>query len=146
MPDEPLENAAPVTEEELEERLSRPTAGVLRAVGALAGDIVVLGAGGKMGPSLCRMLRRALDQVGRADYVVAVSRFSTPGAEHALAEQGILTVRSDLADRDAVARLPEAPNVVYMAGQKFGTSSAPAVTWALNAVVPAIAAERYAGS
>src|SRR5918911_3120788 len=89
---------------------------------------------------------RALDALGRRDRVIAVSRFSSADAEHRFREAGIETIRCDLVDRTAVAALPDAPNVIFMAGQKFGTSDAPASTWAMNTVVPAITAERYAGS
>ena len=137
---------APASTEELEDLLSRPTAGVLRTLERTPGDLVVLGAAGKMGPSLSRMARRALDELGRTDRVIAVSRFSNPEAESDLRAAGIDTVRCDLTDRQAVAGLPDAPNVMFMAGQKFGTSESPTLTWVTNTVVPAIAAGRYAGS
>jgi nucleoside-diphosphate-sugar epimerase len=139
-------DAAPRDESELEERLSAPTTGVIDALRRSPGDIVILGAAGKMGPTLARMARRALDALGSGDRVIAVSRFSTPDAERWLREHGVDTIRCDLLDRAAVARLPEAPNVVFMAGQKFGTRGAPALTWAMNTLVPAICAERYASS
>jgi nucleoside-diphosphate-sugar epimerase len=138
--------APPATEQELDERLARPTPAVLAALERCPGDVVVLGAAGKMGPSLARMLRRALDELGSRGRVTAVSRFSSGSAEAELRNAGIDTVRCDLLDRAAVARLPDAPNVIFMAGQKFGTGDAPAITWAMNTVVPAIAAERFAGS
>ena len=136
----------PATEAELDDLLSAPTPGVLDTLRRFPGDVVVLGAAGKMGPTLARMLRRALDALERRDRVMAVSRFSSADAEHRLHAAGIETIRCDLVDRAAVAALPDAPNVVFMAGQKFGTSDAPAVTWVMNTVVPAIAAERYARS
>ncbi|HET7585539.1 MAG TPA: NAD(P)-dependent oxidoreductase [Gemmatimonadaceae bacterium] len=135
-----------LTEEELDERLSRPTPGVQRALERCPGDVIVLGAAGKMGPSLARMLRRAMDDAGSTSRVIAVSRFSAPAARKEMERQGIETIACDLLDRSAVARLPDAPNVIYMAGQKFGTTDAPAVTWMMNTVAPAIAAERYAGA
>jgi dTDP-4-dehydrorhamnose reductase len=134
------------SEAALEDALSAPSPGTLDALRSTPGDIVVLGAAGKMGPTLARMARRALDALGRRDRVVAVSRFSHATAERALHEHGIETLRCDLLDRNAVAALPDAPNVVFMAGQKFGTRDAPSATWAMNVVVPAIAAERYAAS
>ncbi|HKG90838.1 MAG TPA: NAD-dependent epimerase/dehydratase family protein [Gemmatimonadaceae bacterium] len=133
----------PRDEEELELMLSDPTPAVVEALRACPGDVVVLGAGGKMGPSLSRMLRRAAHDGRR---VIAVSRFGSPRARERLEGWGVETAACDLADRAAVARLPDAPNVVYMAGQKFGTRDAPAITWAMNTVVPAVCAERYAGS
>ncbi|HSJ62884.1 MAG TPA: NAD-dependent epimerase/dehydratase family protein, partial [Gemmatimonadaceae bacterium] len=136
----------PGTEDELEEALSRPTPEVVDTLRAAPGDVVILGAGGKMGPSLARMARRAADALGDERRVIAVSRFSDAGLQHALGADGVETIRADLLDRRAVDALPDAPNVVFMAGQKFGTRSDPAATWAMNVLVPAAAAERYAGA
>ncbi len=133
---------APRSEEDLEEALSRPAPDLAAGLASAPGDIVVLGAGGKMGPSLARMARRA-DPARR---VVAVSRWSSHAAESALQASGVETMRADLLDPRALAALPDAPNVVFMAGQKFGTSGSPATTWAMNAAVPAFVAERYAGA
>jgi len=127
---------------ELDERLSRPTDGVLEVLRQLPGDLLVLGAGGKMGPTLAMMARRALDGRHR---VVAVSRFREEGLRDRLEAAGITTIVADLLDPTALARLPDAPNLIFMAGQKFGTQSAPHTTWAMNAIVPARVAERYRG-
>jgi nucleoside-diphosphate-sugar epimerase len=137
---------APRDDDELEERLSRPTPAVVDALRRLPGDIIVLGAGGKMGPSLTRMVRRAVDAIGDSRDVVAVSRFSSPDAATALERANVRIVRAELASRDALAALPDAPNVIYMAGQKFGTRDLPSLTWAVNTLVPAMVAERYATS
>lgn len=136
----------PNTEDDLERRLAEPTPGVLDALRPLPGDLIVLGAGGKMGPTLARMARRAFDLLGRQDRVIAVSRFSSPNAANALRVAHVETIRCDLADRRAVDALPRAPLVVFMAGQKFGTTDAPGTTWMMNTVVPAYAAEHFAGS
>ena len=133
---------APRSEEELEDALSRPSPALAAALGGAPGDILVLGAGGKMGPSLARMARRA-DPARR---VIAVSRWSSPVAEATLRAHGVETLHADLRDPQALAALPAAPNVVFMAGQKFGTAGSPATTWAMNAAVPAFVAERYAGA
>ena len=133
----------PNSEDELELLLSEPTPGVLETLRHTDGDIIVLGAGGKMGPTLARMARRALDAVRPKDRVIAVSRFSQRSAEHRLRAASVETISCDLTDHAAVAALPEAPNVIFMAGQKFGTSDAPGATWMMNAVVPSIVAERY---
>ncbi|MBK7716332.1 MAG: NAD(P)-dependent oxidoreductase [Gemmatimonadetes bacterium] len=133
----------PADETSLEERLSRPTDGVVEVLRQLPGDLLVLGAGGKMGPSLARMARRALDVLGRTDRVIAVSRFGAPGTREALDAAGVVTVHADLLDPRALAGLPDAPNLVFMAGQKFGTRAAPHVTWAMNALVPAMVAQRF---
>jgi nucleoside-diphosphate-sugar epimerase len=134
------------SEAALEDALSAPSAGLLASMRATPGDIVVLGAAGKMGPTLSRMARRALDALGSRDRVIAVSRFSSAKAQRSLEDSGIETIRCDLLDRSAVAALPDAPNMIFMAGQKFGTRDAPSSTWAMNVVLPAIATERYARS
>lgn len=95
-----------------------------------------------MGPTLARMAARA----GDSRRTIAVSRWSSPTAERALNDAGVETIRCDLLDRESVSRLPDAPNVVFMAGQKFGTTDAPAMTWAMNTLVPAHCAERYKSS
>ena len=78
--------------------------------------------------------------------VIAVSRFSSESAALNLETAGVEIARADLAERDELARLPDAPNVIYMAGQKFGTRDLPSRTWAVNTLVPAMVAERYASS
>jgi nucleoside-diphosphate-sugar epimerase len=135
------------TVDDLEEALSRPTPGVLDTLRARDGDLIVLGAGGKLGPTLARMARRALDEIGASDRrVIAISRFSSARAAAELQRHGIETIACDLLDREAVRALPEAPNVIFMAGQKFGTGDAPDLTWVMNTLVPAHVAERYARS
>jgi nucleoside-diphosphate-sugar epimerase len=129
-----------VNESELDDLLSTPRDQTVAALHACPGDVVVLGAGGKMGPTLARMVRRAARDDRR---VFAVSRWSSSAAERALNDAGITTIACDLLDRAAVAALPDAPNVIFMAGQKFGTTGAPAMTWGMNTVVPANCAERY---
>jgi len=135
------------TIEELDEALSRPTAGVLDTLRAIEGDVMILGAGGKMGPTLARMVRRGLDAIGHGHRrVIAVSRFSSAKAATELQQHGVETMACDLMDRAAVQALPEVANVIFMAGQKFGTSDAPELTWVMNTLVPAIVAERFAAS
>jgi nucleoside-diphosphate-sugar epimerase len=138
--------AAPRDDDELEALLSHPTPAVADALRRSPGDVIVLGAGGKMGPSLTTMVKRALDGIGDHRDVIAVSRFSSPDAASRLERAGVRVVRAELGDRDAIGRLPDAPNVVYMAGQKFGTRDLPSLTWAVNTLVPAMVAERYARS
>lgn len=135
-----------MNEAELDELLSTPRAETVEALRNCPGEIVVLGAGGKMGPTLARMAGRAAAQVGDGRRVYAVSRFSSPEVARALGGAGIEAISCDLLDREAVAALPDAPNVIFMAGQKFGTDAAPATTWAMNTIVPAICAERYRGA
>ena len=127
-------------------RLSDPREETLTALRECPGDVVVLGAGGKMGPSLTAMLARAVERIGDRRRVMAVSRWSDRAAAKSLAAMGVTTIECDLLDPDAVLRLPDAPNVIFMAGQKFGTGDRPSVTWAMNTLVPANAARRYAGA
>jgi nucleoside-diphosphate-sugar epimerase len=109
----------------------------------LAGDVIVLGAGGKMGPSLAKLARRASDAAGTTRRVIAVSRFSSSEARDELENSGVETVSCDLLDRDDVAKLPDCENVLFLAGRKFGSSGRSDLTWAMNTVVPANAAYRY---
>ena len=139
-------DSPPRDDDELEERLSRPSPEVIDALRRAPGDVIVLGAGGKMGPSLSAMLRRAADALGDGRSVMAVSRFSSPDVAERLERYGIRVVRAELGDRAAIARLPDAANVIYMAGQKFGTRDLPSLTWAVNTLIPAMVAERYAAS
>ncbi len=133
---------APRSDEALEEALSRPGAALAAVLATVPGDLMVLGAGGKMGPSLARLIRCA----DPSREVIAVSRWSSDAAEGTLQRAGITTLRADLRDPRQLAALPSAPNVVFMAGQKFGTAGSPATTWAMNAGVPALVAERFAGA
>ena len=136
----------PESEEELDELLSRPRDATVDALRKCPGDVIVLGAGGKMGPTLARMIARAAKDAGTPRRVYAVSRFANDAVPRVLERHGVEVIRTDLLDASAVARLPDAPNVIFMAGQKFGTSDAPSRTWMMNVVVPANCAERYASS
>jgi len=131
------------TVEDLEERLSRPTPEVVRLFAGLEGDVAVLGVGGKMGPTLARMACRAIAESGRPRTVYGVARFSQPGLRPSLEEAGVQTLPCDLLDREAVQSLPDVPNVIFMAGMKFGSTGAEAMTWAMNTYVPALVAEKY---
>jgi nucleoside-diphosphate-sugar epimerase len=139
------EKCSTASVEELEERLSSPTEAVIDTMHALEGDLVVLGVGGKMGPTLARMAKRASDLAGVKRRVIGVSRFSQPSSElqDRLRFWGIETHRCDLLDARAYAQLPDAPNVVFMAGMKFGSTGNESLTWAMNAFVPGLAMERY---
>jgi nucleoside-diphosphate-sugar epimerase len=121
---------------DLERELSRPTEADIAFMRRLDGDILILGASGKMGPSLARLCRNAADASGKPRRILAVSR-------NVAAEAGIETIACDLLQREQVAPLPECPNVLYLAGRKFGSSGSPELTWAMNAVVPAIVAEKF---
>jgi hypothetical protein len=134
------------TEAQLEELLSRPNPRDVELLRELQGDVAVLGAGGKMGPSLARRIRRAADAAGAATRVVAVSRFSDPALVAALEADGIACVACDLLDPMQVEALPDCANVLYLSGTKFGSSGRPDLTWMQNTVVPAQVMRRYARS
>jgi len=133
-------------EDQLEELLARPSAADVAFARELEGDVVVLGAGGKMGPSLARRVRRSLDAAGAKGRVLAVARFSEPGLAAALERDGIETIACDLLDPAQVARLPRVPNVLFLAGRKFGSTGRPDLTWAQNVVVPGVVTSHFAQS
>src|SRR5262245_52317103 len=133
------------TEGELEDLLSEPTPAVIETLGALAGDIIVLGVGGKMGPTLARMARRASDLVGVRRRIIGVSRFAA-GGEVNLRKHGIEAISCDLLDSAAVIRLPDAANVLFLVGRKFGSTGDEAATWAINSYLPGVVCFRYRGS
>jgi nucleoside-diphosphate-sugar epimerase len=133
-------------EAQLDELLSQPSESLVRTMETLAGDIVVLGVAGKMGPTLARMAKRASDAAGTKRRVIGVSRFSSAGLQRRLEGLGIETIGCDLLDRDVLAALPDAKNVVYMAGMKFGSTGQEWRTWAMNTFLPGLTADRYRGS
>ncbi len=149
---ERVPNSAPQNEDELEERLSRPDEATREALRSIDGDILILGAGGKMGPTLARMARRALDDIGApraglsARRVIAVSRYSSATAAELLQQHGIEVVRADLSNPRAYAQVPRARNVVWMVGQKFGTTGDPVGTWTHNVAAAAFGAEHCDGA
>jgi len=134
------------TEEQLEELLSRPNAADIEWARRLKGDVMVLGAGGKMGPSLALRARRAIDTDGIGHRVIAVSRFSEKAARELLESQGIETLPCDFLDRQQVEKLPVCDNVLFMAGRKFGTGDRSDLTWASNTIVPANLGFHFRGS
>lgn len=130
----------------LEESLSRPAEADVALMARIEGDILVLGVAGKMGPTLALLARRASDLAGDRRRVIGVSRFTDLSVRRRLDKCGIETVAADLLDRSTVEALPGAPNVIFMAGQKFGTSGNPSRTWAVNAHMPTLVAERFSAS
>lgn len=130
------------TEEQLEDLLSEPTPEVVEALSRLEGDILVLGVAGKMGPSLARLARRASDAGGVRRRVIGVARFSE-GGEAALREHGVETMRCDLLNAGELTRLPDAANVLFLAGRKFGSTGDEAATWAMNSYLPGLVCHKY---
>jgi len=131
------------SEAELEEVLTRPSPELVEFFRTLTGRLLILGAGGKMGPTLAVLARRAADAAGCPVNVAAVSRFSQPETRQWLEARGVDTLCCDLLDGTAVRHLPEAEHVIYLVGVKFGTTQNPAATWAVNTLVPARVCERF---
>ncbi|REE80198.1 nucleoside-diphosphate-sugar epimerase [Paenibacillus taihuensis] len=134
------------TIEELEAKLAEPSEALIRDVKEIQGDILLLGIGGKMGPSLARLLLNAIRDAGVDKRVIGVSRFSEPGLQAQLEADGVETIACDLLNEEALHALPEVPNVIYMAGNKFGTTGNESFTWAMNAYLPGRVAEKYRDS
>ena len=127
---------------ELEDFMTKPTRELEADLARADGDILVLGVGGKMGPTLARMAKRAAP----GKRVIGVARFSEQGLKQKLEQWGIECIPADLLDRAAVERLPRVKNVVFMAGHKFGAAGDPSFTWAMNVAVPFMAAETFRDS
>jgi len=130
-------------EEQLAELLSRPSEQVVEAFARLDGDLAILGGGGKIGPSLTAMACRARRQAGTDQRILVIDRFPDPAVRQSLDRLGAETVACDLLDPEAVGALSEAPNAIYMVGRKFGTTGSPAMTWAINGLIPAYVGQRY---
>src|SRR5687768_2024304 len=128
--------------DDLEEAMTRPTRELEADLARADGDILILGVGGKMGPTLARMAKRAAP----AKRVIGVARFTQKVVQENLEGAGIECIATDLLDRAAVERLPQAKNVVFMAGHKFGASGDPSFTWAMNVAVPFMVAETFRDS
>jgi dTDP-4-dehydrorhamnose reductase len=136
--------AAPESEAALDEYLSRPTPETVQSLSMLDGDLLILGAGGKLGLSLARMARRGLDESRKTHVrVTAVSRFGNAATLDRFREARIETLSCDLLEDGALAHLPEAPNVIYLVGMKFGSTSEPGLTWAMNTFLPGLVARRF---
>lgn len=131
------------TEEDLEEKLSQPTDADATALKSLQGDLLILGAGGKMGPSLASRARRAAELAGLNKRILAVARFSNQTLIQQLQTIGVETITCDLLEPGALKGLPECENVIFMAARKFGTTGSEHLTWALNTYLPGRVAERY---
>ncbi|QEC52202.1 NAD-dependent epimerase/dehydratase family protein [Anseongella ginsenosidimutans] len=135
--------------EEVNEKVAaalEPSRSLIAGLEALDGDILILGAGGKIGPSIARLAKQALLRAGSSKRVIAVSRFSEPGLKEQLQQEGIETRAADLLDERQLQALPEAENILYLAGNKFGTTGQEAFTWAMNTYLPGRIAEKYRSS
>jgi len=134
------------TETQLEDALTSPNAADIDLMRRLTGDVVILGAGGKMGPSLAERVKSATEAAGVKRRVLAVSRFSSSRARDELENKDIETISSDLLDRDQITSLPACENVFFLAGRKFGSSGRSDLTWAINVYSPGMVADHYRDS
>lgn len=140
----PVLSTDPITNEiDLDERLSQPTPAAIEFIRSLSSPLLIVGAGGKMGPSLAWLARRAADAAQHPLEIMAASRFAQPETRDWFEQRGIRTLPCDALNADAVAQLPETQNVLYLVGLKFGTLDHPAITWASNTLAPARICERF---
>jgi len=123
----------------LDDLLCRPSQALIDDLGKVDGDIMVLGVGGKMGPTLAGLAKAALP----ARRIIGVARFSEPGVRERLQKRSIETIHCDLLDEAAIRTLPQIPNIIFMAGRKFGAEGNLALTWAMNSHVPALVAQAF---
>jgi len=129
--------------ETLEKNLLLPSDRLLRDISAIEGDILILGVGGKMGPGMAKLAKEAIDKTGVHKKITGVSRFSDKVLQKTLEEDGIETISADLLDEESLKNLPDVPNVIYLAGHKFGSTGNEPFTWAMNAYLPGRVAEKY---
>ena len=132
--------------EVLQQELLKPSDALIADIRKIEGDIIILGVGGKMGPGMAKLARRAILEAGVDKRVIGISRFSEEGTREELEAEGIETVAADLLNEDQLKALPDAPNILYLAGTKFGTTGKEPFTWAMNSYLPGRVAERYKNS
>ena len=131
------------TKEKLDEVLCEPSDRLIADIAKIEGDIMILGAGGKMGPTLAMLAANAIKKGGLKKNVYAVSRFSNASARAEMESKGVKTISCDLEKADEIAALPDVPNIIFMVGRKFGTDGGEALTWGMNAAVPVLVLERF---
>jgi len=134
------------SEAELEELLSAPSAEAVKMFAEIEGDIMFLGIGGKIGPSLARMALRACRQAGVEKRIIGVSKFESDQQRQKIEDMGIETMDGDLLDMDFIKSLPKAENIFFLAGMKFGSEENISLTWAVNSYMPALIADYFKGS
>lgn len=133
-----IENSA-----QLDRFLTRPTPPVIDAIKKMPGNLMILGAGGKMGSSLAILAKRAAGEAGAGKEIYAVSRFSNREARRQLENAGVRTIACDLLKEEELQRLPEIDNIIYMVGMKFGTTGQEDKTWAINVYLPGLVSRRF---
>lgn len=132
--------------EQLVDNLLQPSEALIADVAKLDGDFLILGIGGKVGPSLAKLLKQAIDRAGLQKRVIGVSRLTEPGLKEELESYGVETIAADLLNDAELQGLPDVKNVLYLAGTKFGTTGKEAFTWAMNTYLPGRVAEKYKNS
>ncbi len=130
----------------LNEMLTTPSKGLIEDISRINGDIMVLGAGGKMGPDICILAARAIKEASIKKNVFAVSRFSDANAAKRLEDEGITVISADLLNDDELKNLPECENIIFMAGRKFGTDGNEYLTWGMNSWLPCMVAKKFRNS
>ena len=130
-------------EYQLDEALSTPGEALIQDMARLDGDIMILGAGGKVGPTLSVMAKRAVEKSGKPRKVIAVSRFTDPFVVELLRKEKVETISADLTDADQIAKLPKVKNIIFMAGRKFGTAGSACETWEMNVAVPTLVTRHF---
>lgn len=138
-----MSNRIKWTEEHLNNMLTTPSAALVEDIKKIQGDIMVLGASGKMGPTLCMLAKNAVCQAGIDKRIIAVARFSDPAVKSELEDNGVETITCDLLDTEQLRALPEVDNIIFMAGRKFGTDGEEWKTWAMNSTLPAFVVEKF---
>ena len=132
--------------ESVYKKLLQPSDDLIADMAKIDGDILILGVGGKMGPALAKLAKQAIDKAGIIKKVIGIARFSEPGLQEELIQQGIETISADLLDDAQLQALPDAKNVIYLAGTKFGTTGKESYTWAMNTYLPGRVADKYKNS
>ena len=131
------------SEEVLNEMLSTPSQAMIADMARIDGDIMILGAGGKMGPDICVLAARAVKAAGLEKKVYAVSRFSDANAAKRLTDEGVTIIAADLTADGVLEQLPDCENIIFMVGRKFGTNGSEYLTWGMNASLPTLVARRF---
>ncbi|WP_408008535.1 NAD-dependent epimerase/dehydratase family protein [Pseudalkalibacillus sp. A8] len=134
------------TIQELEDKLINPSKRLINDLQHIDGDIMILGVGGKMGPTLAKMAKRAIDAGGLDKRVIGVSRFTSQNVRMDLESSGVETISLDLLDKEQLLTLPETKNIIFMAGYKFGTNGNESFAWAMNTFLPGRVAEKFRNS
>lgn len=134
------------TIKQLDEQMISPSSRLIADIKKVTGDIMILGVGGKMGPTLAKLAKRAIEEAGLNKKVIGVSRFSSGTLKSELEEFGVETISADLLNEAELKALPQVDNIIFMAGKKFGTVGDEHTTWGMNTYLPGRVAEKFSNS